>query len=255
LEKKKAHMHSATIKGVTMDSNQFPVIGTIRKGFETYKGNLSLFIGSSMLSISIVAFAWALDRILNIQVLFFIAITFVTLGLITVSIRTLKGENTGFSDFFGVYRLYPIFLISSFVSYFAVGTAATFFIIMLFVVGNMDQALYVKIFAIALATIPLLMPALYLGARIQFYGFIMVETNSATGNMTYESLEKSWIITKGKAFDIFLLDLAVVGMLVLGTALLGVGLLIAIPVSVLAMMHTYDALRGDLQLQAPEEEY
>jgi hypothetical protein len=240
------------MKGCAMNSNEFPVIGMIRKAFKTYRANLSLYIGLSMLSISIVAFAWAVDRVLGMQVFSFIAVTFVSLALIATSIRTLKGKETEFSDYFGIYRMYPIYLVSSFVAYFAVGTAAVFFFIMLFAVGITAIPLYVKIFAIAITSIPLLMPGIYIGTRIQFYGFILAETDSATGNMIYETLEKSWEITKGRSFDIFLLDLAVVGMIALGTALLGIGLFIALPVSVLAMMHTYDVLRGEVK--QPETE-
>jgi hypothetical protein len=246
-----------------MDSKEFPVIGTIRKAFDTYKGNFALYTGLSMLSISIVAFAWVIDSLVGMQVFTFVGSTFVFLGLAHAAVRTFRGEDTDFGNFLGIYNLYPIYLISSFIAYFAVGTAAVFFAIMLFgVFVVMKTALYIKIATVAVTSIPLLAPGLVIAARIQFYTFMMVEAENRSGKLAYETLERSWDITKGRTFDILLMDLALLFMNVFAAGLFGlglrvallpvsfiglVGLIVSIPVSVLTLMHTYEALRGEAQ--------
>jgi hypothetical protein len=237
------------------ESNEFPIIGTMVRAIGTYKDNFALYTGLSMLSIAILAFAWIIDRFIGTVAFSFVAATFISLGLITTSLRTLRGEDTEFSDFFGNYKVYPLFLMSSLVVMFAVGTAAVFFMIMLAVtLGTPSLSQFLKISIVLVASIPLLLPALYIGARVQFYGFIMAEANFRSGSLVYESLEKSWDITKGRTFDILLLDIAAVFLLSAGAALFGFGLIFAIPISIISFLHVYDSLRGDMVL-IKEPEY
>jgi hypothetical protein len=248
-----------------MDSKEFPVIGTIRKAFDTYKGNFALYTGLSMLSISIVAFAWVIGSLTGMLVAFMlVSSTFVSLGLAYAAVRTFKGEDTDFGTFFGVYNLYPIYLISSFIAFFGVGTAAVFFAIMLFgvFVVMIKTALYIKIATVAVTSIPLLAPGLVIAARIQFYTFMMAEAETRSGRLVFETLERSWDTTKGRTFDILLMDFALLFMNVFAAGLFGLGLRIAIlpisfvglialivsiPVSVLTLMHTYEALRRETE--------
>jgi hypothetical protein len=254
-----------------MDSKEFPVVRTIRKAFDTYKGNFALYTGLSMLSISIVAFAWVIGSLMGMLVAFMlVSSTFVGLGLAYAAVRTFRGEDTDFGNFFGVYNLYPVYLISSFIAFFGVGTAAVFFALMLFgVFVVMKTALYIKIATVIVTSIPLLAPGLYIAARIQFYTFMMAEAETRSGKLAYETLERSWDITKGRTFDILLMDLALLIMnafaaglfaaglriAILPVSFVGlIGLIVAIPVSVLALMHTYEALRGEVEQTASEIE-
>jgi len=57
-----------------------------------------------------------------------------------------------------------------------------------------------------------------------------------------ESMKESWRVTKGNKWQLFLLFLALIGINLLGVAALVVGLLVSVPITMLAAAHAYRTL-------------
>ena len=95
----------------------------------------------------------------------------------------------------------------------------------------------------------LIIPALVISLVFGFALYLVVDKDLGP----IESLKESARITKGHRLQIFLLLLAVLGINILGIVALLVGLLVTIPVTVLAMVHAYRTLSETLSLTPREE--
>lgn len=87
-----------------------------------------------------------------------------------------------------------------------------------------------------------IIPGIYLALRLQFYLAFIVEENAGI----VDSLRRSWAITRGEAGPLFLLWLAMLGILVVGLILFVVGVLIAYPVVYMMYCETFRRLNPPL---------
>lgn len=93
--------------------------------------------------------------------------------------------------------------------------------------------------AICMGLLLLLIPGIIILIRLWFLGFVVVDTRQGP----LEAIQQSWDISRGHTFDLFLLFLLLCGLNLLGLICLGIGVLITIPISGLALAYTYRALR------------
>jgi uncharacterized membrane protein len=84
-----------------------------------------------------------------------------------------------------------------------------------------------------------LIPGIIASLGLSFAPYIVVDR----GLGPVESLKESWRITKGNKWRIFLLGLALLGVNLLGLIALGVGLLVSVPITLLALVHAYRFLQ------------
>lgn len=113
------------------------------------------------------------------------------------------------------------------------------------------------LFAIAYFTYPnmlLLVPCVALGfawivftsIRLMFVELIVMDTDMTA----VQSLRESERITRGEFWHLVVFGLALGGVMILGLLALVVGLLVAVPVTSLAFVHVYRALKAAPQMQA-----
>ncbi len=86
----------------------------------------------------------------------------------------------------------------------------------------------------------LIIPGFYLGTKFAFFGFHMAENNNSIINSFYTSAALTDNFITKLAYYLFLLVL----LNLLGAALLGLGLLITVPISVLTMTSLYEDLKS-----------
>jgi len=84
----------------------------------------------------------------------------------------------------------------------------------------------------------LVVPGIYWAIKYQFAGFFIVDKNMSIT----EALHASGEMTKGLKWQLLLLDLAFLGIMILGGMALGVGILVALPIIWLADCHVYKQL-------------
>ncbi len=216
-------------EGQRMATKNFLIGDVLRDSLETFKGNWALFVGLTFIAFIISAIAGSIDNALftapspsgggfrpSLRIFSFLAGAFISMGAINVALKSIKGEKAEIGDFFTVYPLYLIFLVSNFLFDVAVG----------------------------IGFILLIIPGIYLFVRLQFFGYYIVDENTRSTDAIVKSLRKSWELTRGIAGKVFLLDLALLGLIILGAIPLGLGLLIAFPLVFLTNAYVYRGFGG-----------
>ncbi|HEY3375748.1 MAG TPA: DUF975 family protein [Candidatus Aquicultor sp.] len=197
----------------------FSVGEAISNAWEVFKRNWVLFVGLAVISAVISGIASSIDRSLGISnfgIFGFLAATFIAMGAANVALKSIKGETAEFADFFTVYPLFLVFLISNFL--FSVIVSIGFILIII--------------------------PGIYLAVRLQFFGYYIVDKNASGTEAVTESLRNSWELTRGITLKVFVLDLAFLGLIILGAIPIGLGLLIVFPLITLASAYVYLKLAG-----------
>ncbi|MEK7155646.1 MAG: DUF975 family protein [Patescibacteria group bacterium] len=93
---------------------------------------------------------------------------------------------------------------------------------------------------VVVGLILVIVPGVIAALGLMFASYLVIDK----GRGPLEAYKESWHMTKGHKMELFLLVLAVIGLNILGLLALVVGLLVTIPVSMLAMVHAYRTLAG-----------
>jgi uncharacterized membrane protein len=140
----------------------------------------------------------------------FLVNTFVTMGIFNVSLRFADGQQGEARDFISAYPRYLSFL----------GASILYSII------------------VTIGFILFVIPGIFAAVRLQFFGFYVLDQGAGAT----EALQRSWETTRGVGWQVFGLDLALIGIIILGAIALVVGLLVAIPITWLALAYVYRQL-------------
>jgi hypothetical protein len=139
-----------------------------------------------------------------------------SLGLIKISLKICDGEEPKISDLFSQYRLFFRFLFAS-------------------IIRNL-----VTLFGFIL----LIIPGIIFSIRFNFFDYLIVDKNSRI----IESLRKSWEITRGSTWNLFLLYILLGLINLLGFFALIVGLFWSIPTTMIAEAFVYRKLSNQLKV-------
>jgi uncharacterized membrane protein len=139
-----------------------------------------------------------------------------SLGLIKISLKICDGEEPKISDLFSQYPLFFKYLFAS-------------------ILKNL-----ITLFGFIL----LIIPGIILSIRFGFFDYLIVDRNSRI----VESLRKSWEITKGNAWNLFLLYILLGLINLLGFFALIVGLFWSIPTTMIAEAFVYRKLSSELKV-------
>jgi len=100
----------------------------------------------------------------------------------------------------------------------------------------------------------LIVPGVIIAIRLRYFGYAIIEKKMGI----IDSLKESYRLTKGNTWQLFLFALAIFGINILGFIPLGLGLLITVPISIIAAAYVWKKLHGqspmtqEVELQ-PEE--
>ncbi len=92
--------------------------------------------------------------------------------------------------------------------------------------------------AIGIGFVLLIVPGVILMLGWSFVRYLIVERGLGPIN----ALKESWRITKGHKWQLFLFGLALFGINLLGALAIGIGLLVSVPVTMIAVVHAYRTL-------------
>lgn len=208
-------------------NQSFSIKSVILSNFDLVKKNLKFFV---LLTLG----AWVVQFIpsyINSQITnpiagFIVSLiswlvdTAVTIGLITISLKYLRSNNASFQDALAHKDKYIKYLLGS---------------------------IYYSVIVLV-GIILLIVPGVIWALRYQFYGYLILDQ----GLSVKEALAKSKELTQGKLWQLFLFSLALVGVNLLGVLVLGIGLLISVPVSLLAVATVYQKLSGSAPASAAQ---
>lgn len=97
---------------------------------------------------------------------------------------------------------------------------------------------------VGLGTILFILPGIFLGIRLMFWPFFVVDKQLGA----IDAIKASWRMTSGIFFDVFVFMLACLGLAILGAIPLGLGWLVVMPVVGLATAQFY---RNAMRAPAP----
>lgn len=195
----------------------------VRFGWTIVMANLGLAIVAVIIVLVINAFpVYTESAVVALVSAFFTMV--VALGVMRMALRFVDGERGELIDLFAKIPLIVPYLIAS------------------IIVGLVTTAGFIL----------LVIPGIYWGLRLQFFGWVIVDKEVGA----LEAMRVSWEITRGSAWQLFLMWWLLFFVNVLGFLVIGIGLLVTVPLSLVAMGHVYRTLErgGDLE-RARGEEY
>lgn len=190
----------------------------IRLGWESWKRQWlswsSIVIAALVAPYLPGAFGTALGDEAGLLTIFLLLVTvmlsvLVSMGLLRVSLKSSSGEPIQLADLFGEWRLLPRYL-------------ATSLLYGLIIFGG---------------TLLFVVPGFLWAITFQYYAFFILE-----GEAPIQALKSSARITAGRKWDLFALQYVLSVLIMLGFLLLGLGLLVAIPVALVANAVVYQGL-------------
>lgn len=134
----------------------------------------------------------------------------ILLGSLRIALKLVEHKRHSFSDLFSTHHLLLSFIIGTF--------------------------LYVCIVIIGM--ILLVVPGVIWAIQFRFFPFVLIEKKVGV----LEAFEKSSKLTQGIKWKLFLFYLSLGGVMLLGILAAGVGVLIAIPIALVASAHVYHKL-------------
>jgi len=145
---------------------------------------------------------------------------FVSVSVLTLALMIADGVSPTFQDLFRKYHDWRLFL-------------------------NYFLSSLISMVIIGAGLILLIVPGIYFALRLQFYKYLIVDKEDIGPWM---AIKESWRMTKGHAWNLFLLTLLIILINIVGFLLLGVGLFVSVPVSVVTYALVYRKLLQNISL-------
>ena len=202
-----------------MEPQRFTIGEAVRYGWGIMKDNFAFFIAIILIlwlaqAIPSGLQAWLGRTNVGLHIVFsligFVVSLFVGMAYIQIGLRFTAGEQADFNDLYSAYpHLWNYFLSA--------------ILYCLIVLGGL---------------ILFIIPGIYWGVKYQFYGYFIIDQERTPTN----ALTRSGQVTKGIKGYLFLFNLAMFGIVILGIFVCFVGVLVAIPVALVAHAYVYRRL-------------
>ena len=193
-----------------MSDHKFSKADAIKFGWETTTGNIGLLVLGWVIFIAIGMMPVVASDSWVVMVVAWVFDLVVWMGLIRMTLRFVDGDKGELADLFSTFPLILKFLVASI----AVGVVV--------MVG----------FCL------LVIPGIYWSIRLYMFPWVLVDKDVGP----FEAMRQSWEMTRGSCWNFFLLALLLGAVNILGTIALLIGLLITVPLSIVAVGYTYRRL-------------
>lgn len=207
---------------------RFSIAQAIEAGWDTAKNNFVLLLGGLVVMLLAGAAPMAIMTIITnvtgaesfVSGLFmsvgslaqFIITSALGLGLVKMTLKLADKEPVEFSEMFNHFSL----------------------------VFNMLVAQLLAYIAVVIGLCLLVVPGIIIMIKLQFFAYFIVQE----GCGPIESLQKSWEMTKGVKFQLFLFDMVLYLMNILGMLCFGVGIFVTGVISLAAAAYVFRKLEG-----------
>lgn len=190
--------------------NSFGKVDLVKEAWALFKKNLNLFA----LLVGVYIVYYLVNGLFNDSVILSLLLSIVSLileiGSINLVLRLVDGEKADIKDLYSYSNL-PMKAFKTFIASIFAGIAF---------VGGL---------------ILLVIPGVYIAIRLQFFVYYIVDKDADI----MDALKMSWDLTKNGKLNLFLFDVLLVLLNFGGALLLGVGLLLTLPLSLVAMTLLY----------------
>ncbi|KKP81347.1 MAG: hypothetical protein UR81_C0001G0018 [Candidatus Levybacteria bacterium GW2011_GWB1_35_5] len=192
----------------------------IRFGFEKAKKHLFFFVVLFLIWIGVSAVYGALnfflltqvgpDGSLLLNIINWIFSSIITLGMISIALKIVDNKKAEYKDlFFLNWKLLFVYIIAN----------------------------LVRSIAIIVGFILLIIPGIIIAIKLQFLEYLIVDKK-----MGFEAISKSWEMTKGVKWNLFVFGILLTLINILGALALIVGLFVSLPLSMVATAFVYKKL-------------
>jgi len=196
--------------------NRFSIGEALSYGWKKLQENVGPLVTAALAIVAVNFIFWLLGRgfLAGLMSLigWFVSLL-ISMGLIRIALKIVDGEPVETADLFQRADLALPYFIASVIVGVMVGIGLVFLIV----------------------------PGIYLAVTFGFFGYNIVDKEHGI----IESIEQSAAITKAQKWDLFAFGVALFFFNLAGAIALGVGLLITVPVSMLALAYVYRKLNGE----------
>ena len=198
------------------ETNRFSIGEALSWGWKKFQENLGpILIAMVAIAVVNVIFSYAAKGFLGtlFNLLGWFVSVLISMGVIRIALKIADGETISTGDLFQRADQALVYIIAS------------------FIVGVM----------VVIGLVFLIVPGIYLAITFGFYAYNIVDKEHGI----MQSIEQSAAITKAQKWDLFGLGVVLFFFNLAGAIALGIGLLITVPVSWLAMAYVYRKLNGE----------
>ncbi|MEK7551665.1 MAG: hypothetical protein AAB532_03640 [Patescibacteria group bacterium] len=192
----------------------------IRFGYEKAKANLFFFVVLFLIWIAVSAIYGALyfavitqsgaEGYFLLNLVNWVFSSIISLGMVSISLKIVENKKAEYKDlFFLDWKL-----------------------IFVYVIANLVRSI-----AIFIGFILLIVPGIIIAIKLQFIDYLIVDKK-----MGFESINKSWEMTKGVKWNLFVFGILLCLINVLGFLALLLGLFVTLPLSMVATAYVYKKL-------------
>ena len=166
------------------------------------------------------------------------------LGMLKIALNFQMEKEAEFNQIFGSFHMLISYILATIVYLAALIIVAAPGIILLITTATSDLAPLsgnniMSRGSTMLGIFLIIVPAVYLSIRLQFYDYFLIDENCSA----IESIIKSAHISKGNVLELFILG-AIISLIILISIIpLGVGLIISIPLGIMATSYVYMKLK------------
>ena len=199
-----------------MAEKKFSLEEALKFGWERTKSNIGFLIGVMLVSWLAQAIPSHFEKMFKdshsaLYIVFFLISTFVggmvTIGLVKISLSFCDHGTGEFNDLLSGLPVFANYFVAS----------------LLFSLAVMGGCIL------------LIVPGIILAVRLGFYPYLIIDRNMTI----MESLKQSFEVTKGSTMDLFLFGIVAVIVNLVGLVCLLVGLLVTVPVTMIATAYVY----------------
>jgi len=195
------------------ESNRFSIGEALSYGWKKLQENLRPLVSAALAILAVNLIFWLLGRGFLVSLIGWFVSLLITLGLIRIALKIVDGEPVETADLFQRADLALPYFVAS--------------VIVGVVVG--------------IGLVLLVVPGIYLAVTFGFFGYNIVDKEHGI----IESIEQSAAITRAQKWDLFAFGVVLFFFNLAGAIALGVGLLITVPVSMLALAYVYRKISGE----------
>jgi len=198
------------------DANRFSIGEALGYGWKKLQQNVGPLVSAALAILAVNIIFWFLGRgsLAGLMSLigWFVSVL-ISMGLIRIALKIVDGRPVETADLFQRIDLAIPYIIAS------------------IIVGVL----------VAIGFVFLIVPGIYLAITFGFFGYNIVDKEHGI----MESIEQSAAITRAQKWDLFAFGVVVFLFNLAGAIALGIGLLITIPTSLIALAYVYRKLNGE----------
>ena len=198
---------------------QFKIKEAVSFGYNIAKSNILFYLGIAIISMLVSGISSSLQSSFEEQAFlaFIIALVFwilsevIAMGVLRINLKFVGGAKPKYKDLF-VFDWRAIL--------------------------NYVLAIIVAGVIIAVGFVLLIIPGIIFAIKLQYVGYLVIDKNIGP----IEAIKTSWRMTKGHVWHLFVLGLALIGINILGLLAVVIGLLVTVPLSMVATAFVYKKL-------------